>query len=168
MKLLKIFTLILIVIAFSSCKKDDEIEINENDYLIFGHFYGECNGESCVETYKLTNQKLYEDLNDNYTGIEPFNFTELSNDKYYEVKELLDIIPAELLSENETTFGCPDCADQGGLLIIYKKGESKKRWKIDQFKNEVPSYFHDFMDKVNEKINLINNSKCCLFKLHDR
>ena len=70
--------LLCLPIIFTSCKKE-EVEISNNEYLIFGHFYGECIGEECVETFKLTDEKLYEDLNDNYSGTEPFNFVILGD-----------------------------------------------------------------------------------------
>lgn len=145
--------IILTVIILTSCQKD---EIIKNDYLIFGHFYGECAGESCVETYKLTNDKLYEDLNDNYYATS-FNFVELSNDKFNDVNDLSDFLPDLLLDENDSTFGCPDCHDQGGLFVSYNKDDELKSWRIDQSKDDVPNYLHDFIDKINEKIALINN-----------
>lgn len=153
----KCLTLIFMVAIISSCNKDEENGIVGSDYLIFGHFYGECIGEGCVETFKLTGQKLFEDANDNYSGAEPFHFTELGNDKFEKVKDLVDFFPSALLDESEKVFGCPDCADQGGLFIQYAKNGILKSWRIDQSKSQVPDYLHPFMDMVNEKIALINN-----------
>ena len=153
----KLLLLLLCVpLLFNSCDKNNEFEISDNDYLIFGHFYGMCGGEECVETFKLTDEKLYEDLNDNYSGTEPFNFVILEDEKYNDVKDLISAFPSQLFNENDTTFGCPDCWDQGGLFIEYKKDGNLKKWRIDQSKNQVPYYLHDFMDKVNEKIEIIN------------
>ena len=147
--------LLCLPIIFTSCKKE-EVEINNNEYLIFGHFYGMCGGEDCIETFKLTDEKLYEDLNDNYSGTEPFNFVILGDEKYNEAKDLISFFPSQLLNENDITFGCPDCVDQGGLFIGYKKDGELKKWRIDQNKNQVPNYLHNFMDKVNVKIAAIN------------
>lgn len=157
MKSFKIVTFFAILIIISSCKHDDDISVNENDYLIFGHFYGECIGEGCVETYKLTDTKLFEDTNDSYAGTAPFNFIELGALQFEQVKDLIDFLPPELLNASDTAFGCPDCADQGGLFIQYLKNGNTKSWRIDQSKNQVPEYLYEFMDKVNEKISLINN-----------
>lgn len=139
-----------------SCKKDNEILINKDDYLIFGHSYGFCVGEECIETFKLSGEKLFEDLNDNYNQTEKFNFIELGEDKFNEVKDLIDLFPTKLLSENAIRLGCPDCADQGGLLIIYYKNGKLNKWIIDQDKRSIPDYLHDFIDNVNDKIRLIN------------
>jgi hypothetical protein len=149
--------LIGLVVLFSvSCDKDDEIELNEKDYLIFGHFYGECTGEICVETFKLTNNALFEDTNDNYSG-EDFNFVQLGSEIFEQVKDLAEAFPDQLLTEDTDIFGCPDCADGGGLFIQYSENGNVNSWRFDQFKVGVPDYLHPFMDKVNEKINLINH-----------
>jgi len=152
----KIVLIGLIFMSFNSCTSDDGIELNENNFLVFGHFYGECGGENCVETFKLTETSLYEDTNDNYVGIE-FDFIKLGNDKFNAVKDLIDFFPNRLLATNETTFGCPDCADGGGIFVQYSENGTIRNWTIDQTKTNVPSYLHSFMDKVNEKIQLINN-----------
>ena len=151
----KLVFLGLILISVISCSSDDGIELNETNFLVFGHFYGECGGEGCIETFKLTGTSLFEDTNDNYVGID-FNFIELTNDKFEAVKDLVDFFPNELLSSSETTFGCPDCADGGGLFIQYSKNGITRNWTIDQSKSNVPNFLHNFMDKVNEKIQLIN------------
>ncbi|WP_299245390.1 hypothetical protein [uncultured Aquimarina sp.] len=141
-----------------SCHSDDDNEINLSgqNYLIFGHFYGECFGESCLETYKLTNESLFEDTVDDYSG-QNMEFIELENDTYEQVKNLIDFFPNQLLNQNETVFGCPDCADGGGLFIQFAESGNIKSWRIDQVKDNVPSYLHNFIDKVNEKIAVINN-----------
>lgn len=145
--------LLLGLFSLNSCKK--EKEQNASDYLIFGHFYGFCMGETCIETYKLDKANLYEDLNDNYGGA-PFNFVELSADKFEETKDLINYFPNQLLSEADGTFGCPDCVDQGGLLISYFVDGVLRTWRLDNDKSNVPSYLHPFMDKIDEKIELIN------------
>jgi hypothetical protein len=146
--------------VFISCDKDDDdndcTTATEPDYLIFGHFYGECLGETCVETFKLTDTQLFEDTIDDYSG-QNLVFIELGNDKFELANDLFDYFPAELLNESDTVFGCPDCADGGGLFIQYSINENPQSWRIDQEKNNVPSYLHDFMDEVNERIELINN-----------
>nr|WP_294896732.1 hypothetical protein [uncultured Pedobacter sp.] len=152
----KILLLILIFGIFISCKKDNsKIVIDDKNFLIFGHFYGECFGEKCVETYKLTDKKLFEDTIDDYSG-RNLNFIESSNDKFEEVKDLIDFFPNELLESDKSIFGCPDCADGGGLFIQYSENGKLKTWRIDQDKKNVPSYLHSFIDKVNDKIRILN------------
>ena len=48
-----------------ACKPDDDV--TAPDYLVFGLYYGECyGGETCIETYKLQNKSLFEDINNTY------------------------------------------------------------------------------------------------------
>ena len=63
-----------------SCSKSDEGK-GINSYLIFGHSYGECRGDLCIEIFKLTNSQLFEDVNDNFfTGNVKYEL--LSDEKY--------------------------------------------------------------------------------------
>tara|TARA_R110002050_G_scaffold350_4_gene2313 strand:- start:29063 stop:29527 length:465 start_codon:yes stop_codon:yes gene_type:complete len=154
---MKKIILILFIIGITiSCNNDGGITITKQNYLIFGHFYGECGGEACVETFKLTDQKLFEDTVDDYSG-QHMEFVELEDAKFEQVKDLVNFFPNRLLHDTETVFGCPDCADGGGLFIQYSNNGNVKSWRIDQDKNNVPSYLHEFMNKVNVKIELINH-----------
>ena len=148
----------LLTIGFLvSCSSDDnnEINITEQNFLVFGHFYGECFGEGCVETFKLTDKSLFEDIIDDYNG-QNMEFVELENDSFEQVKNIIDFFPNQLLNQNETVFGCPDCADGGGIFIQYSENGNEKSWRIDQVKRNIPEYLHQFVDMVNEKIALIN------------
>ena len=146
-------------ISIFSCSEDEVTKTSEDSYLVFGRFYGECLGEQCVEIFKLEHERLFEDTNDIYPGNDNFytgNFVELGNDKYQLVKDLRDHFPKKLLEEIQVVYGCPDCADQGGLYIEYKSDTIHKYWILDQSKTNVPEYLHAFMDLVNEKIEIIN------------
>lgn len=138
-----------------SCS-NDAIKINEQNFLIFGHFYGMCIGENCVETFKLTDKGLFEDTVDDYSG-QNMKFIQLDNEKFLKAKDLVDFFPSQLLKEKEMIIGCPDCADGGGLFIQYSENGNVRSWRIDQEKQNVPPYLHRFIDKVNEKIKLINS-----------
>lgn len=149
-------TLIFIGLLFTSCSDSDNgVQVNKMDYLIFGHFHGECIGEGCVETFKLTGDRLYEDTLDHYNA-ENFEFVELSSEKFEQVKDIIEYFPTKLLNDKDTTFGCPDCRDQGGIFIQYSENGIVKSWRIDKDKDVIPTYLHKFVDKVNETIRLIN------------
>ncbi len=153
-----IIYLLIIFFISTSCNKTEEVDVNKFDYLIFGHFYGECEGESCIETYMLTDTKLFEDKRDNYfLDNAQLDFVQLDQDKYESVKDLPEYLPTALLVEGEEVFGCPDCGDWGGLFVQYSKDNVVKSWRIDQMKDNVPQSLHQFIDKINEKIALINN-----------
>ncbi len=152
----KILLILIVFSTLSTCQKseDDAIELKNEDYLIFGHMYGMCQGEQCVEIFKLTDKKLFEDINDDYFR-KDINFVELDNNKFEQVKDLMDFFPNELLKEDKKVFGCPDCTDGGALVVEYMHEGKLRKWTIDMFKDNVPEYLHEFIDKVNEKIKLL-------------
>ncbi len=160
MKTIKfLFVLIAFTSLWMSCNKTDDDVLEVDEYLIFGHFYGFCQGETCIEIYKLENGKLYEDSNDDYPGSTDYynaNFTELSNNIFEEVDGLQDVFPSGLLNETEVVLGSPDAGDWGGLYIEYNKDGLKDFWLLDQMKSNVSEEYHDFIDAVNAKIDLIN------------
>ena len=149
------FILLCLTGVIAACEKKS---LDNNDYLIFGYFFGECLGEHCVDIFKLTNENLFEDTKDQYPGVDEnnFNFVKLDDATFQEVTDLIDYFPDELMNEGESTFGCPDCIDQGGIFIKCKQGDNTKAFRIDNANSQIPEYLHPFMDKVKEKIILIN------------
>ena len=151
---------ILILFLFFSCS--DEEMADPAEYLIFGHFYGFCLGDQCIQIYKLESNRLFIDTNQDYPKHNEFydaSFQELENNYYEPVKDLLDYFPTRILSESDTVFGCPDCADGGGLYIEYKTKDIRRYWIIDQDNRQVPVYLHEFIEQVNNKIETINSIK---------
>ena len=147
--------LLCVLLTASACSnEDDGLILSEKNFLIFGHFYGECVGEGCVETFKLTNTTLYEDTLDDYGG-RIRNFVALDNATFLLVKDLTDQFPSQLLSTSDEFIGCPDCADGGGIFIQYVRDDQVRTWRIDQDKSAIPTFLHNFVDQVNEKIALI-------------
>ena len=144
MKKYTVLTLFAAILLFNSCEKDPPASSSVTKF-VFGFFNGHCQGEKCIELYKLENGHLYEDLDDKYpvgNQYEIGNYTLLSTSLYREVSYLRNIVPAELLQMNDTILGCPDCADQGGLYIEYHTDTEDKRWILDQNKFHVPAELH--------------------------
>lgn len=152
-----ILILCLLTVIMSSCQKDN-IKLSKTDYLIFGHFYGFCQGEKCIEIFRLEQNQLLEDTTDNYPNTTSFydgKYIKLSQQKYNDAKDLIDYFPSDLLNEPDTVIGQPDAGDWGGLYIEYNFDGVRKFWLLDQMKSNVPFKYHPFIDKVNEKIKLI-------------
>ena len=147
---MKTFFFALIVLLVAGCSKDYG-NSEKQDYFVFGNFYGMCQGEQCVEIFKITNDQLFEDEKDEYPSRTEFykgKFNPLSEAEYENVKDLESFLPQEIFNETENNFGCADCADQGGMYIEYKKGDVHKFWIIDNAKSAIPAYMHAFVDKV--------------------
>lgn len=154
MTLRKISLFCTLAFLFSSCCKDLGGHPT-TDYLIFGHFYGECGGEGCIEIYKLEKEKLFEDTNDIYPNADTYyhaNYVQLSEEKFKMSKDLVDSFPTDLLKEGSSVIGDPDAGDWGGLYIEYNFNGFRKFWLLDQNKNNVPEKYHRFIDLVNDKI----------------
>lgn len=121
----------------------------------FGHFYSECEGEYCVEIFKLENGKLFEDTTDVYpsrTTSYIGEYVQLSEQKYFDTKDLFNDFPQELLDEKSIVIGKPDISDLGGIYIEYNCNGKSQFWLIDQVDQNVPTKYHVFIDKINEKI----------------
>ena len=147
----------LLVIA---CSKQNEQPLTEEmEYIIFGHFYGFCMGEECIEIFKLTGQALYEDTSDTYPRWDRHyegNFVKLDQKQFELVKSLGQHIPEELLDSQDTVFGSPDAADGGGIYFAIKTSEQSRFWIIDQMDKNIPEYLKPLKSRINESIGLIN------------
>ena len=152
-RLLSIFLFSLLLI---SCRKDD-IKPSAKDYLIFGHYFSECSGgEACIEIFKLEQTQLLEDSKDMYPSSDRIyegNFIKLDEQKFNVAKDLINNFPRDLWKEPNKVIGGPDYRDQGGLYIEFKHNGKIRFWLIDYNKDNVPSKYHEFIDKVKATIN---------------
>ena len=98
----------LTLFILTSCEKDANLELSTSDYLIFGHFYGKCVGEQCIEIFKLENEKLFEDTKGQYPNSGEFYegiWVQLSQQKFIDTKDLTKYFPTDLLNETEKVIG---------------------------------------------------------------
>ena len=116
-----IIAFVLLVVA-SSCQKDGLGLDGEKDYIIFGSSYGFCEGE-CATSYLLKHDGLYKSTSYLRTGRLNTFSEKLNAEKFNQVRGFEQKIPAEFLDEKkpETTFGCPDCTDQGRVVFGLRK-----------------------------------------------
>jgi len=153
MKRFAIFCLAVSLTAFVSCSRDtDQSTV---PYLIFGHSYGECLGGHCLDVFKLTDSALYEDKDDKFVSGD-YRWYELSASKFSLARDLLKQTPEEIKYGVDQTFGCPDCHDQGALIVHYFDGVHLHEFLLDNDKSAIPVYLHSFTDQVNNTIRLIN------------
>lgn len=148
--------LLLIVFVLFSCKKDEDPPGNF-DYLMFGHFYGLCAGEECIEIYRITDDKLFEANQDIYPGDDFFSGTlvGLPDSLFEQINSMNLTVPQELLDISESVIGIPDAYDQGGYYIEIFSDNTFRQWRIDTNYEAVPSGIHDFLDDIQEAIEII-------------
>jgi hypothetical protein len=154
----KFIPLLFILLSCVDHDLNNPKEETSSSYIIFGHFYGFCEGEMCVEIFKLTADNLYEDTNDVYPQLNayPANFQLLDHLSFEKVKSLKGKIPAELLDADSQIFGMPDAGDWGGLYFETIVDGEKKFWLIDKMTSNLPEYLVPFVADIETAITTIN------------
>ena len=142
----------LALLLLTACSKD---ELGP-DEVLFGHFYGMCIGEACIEIFKISDDALLEDTTDQYPGnAEPYDgtFQMLPADRFEQVRDLRDQIPTELFEESERVIGAPDATDGGGYYLQARSSDGELHfWLMDTDKRRLPEYLHDFVDVLADYI----------------
>lgn len=150
--------LFVVTLFLGACNNDNENH-DDDEYLIFGHYFGECQGEECLEYFRVTETTLIEYEDNCSPGILssciPDN-EELSAAKFEYAKDLIDDFPEELYDEM-TTIGCPDCGDQGGLYLEIRKDDNIRYWNLDYSNSALPTYLQAYTDEVKAAISAIND-----------
>jgi hypothetical protein len=143
--IIKIAPLIALLLFFTSCTKD---KLENLDYFSFGNAYGFCQG-NCANFFLIKGDKIYPDDMDYYYG-SSLKFMEeaLPGEKYNLAKKLIDNFPAYLIDNPNRTFGCPDCADQGGIHIEIKEKGQIKRWHLDTTVSNLPAAIQDYVKEI--------------------
>lgn len=139
-----------------SKKNNDDDGIQDGASLIFGFYAGECSGD-CSDVYFLDESSLAVDEDNRFPTNDFFvgNFRGLPQSDFNNSIELLALLPPELLNETDPVLGCPDCADQGGYYLEYQTESFQAAWRIDSNLDEVPSYLHDYIELLLEKMNIL-------------
>ncbi len=164
MRISQLFGLLIAVTLMSTtaCKKDscNCLPSSDTDYLVFGHFYGECIGEQCIEIFKLTDEALFEDTQDKYPSSQSAyegTFEALPEATFNEVSDLINQVPEALLNEPNGVIGMPDAGDWGGYYIEVQRDGVVQFWLIDTMEDNIPAFLHDFNEQVRTAITAIND-----------
>ena len=130
MKSLSFFILILLL---SSCSKTTVT--NSGDPFIFGYYYGQCQG-NCTHMFQIIDNAVYPDEVD--YGFVDLRFSDepLSTEDYLLVQDLAQDIPQELLDSSTDVYGCPDCADGGGIYLEITVDSEVRKWQFDTVDTE--------------------------------
>ncbi len=142
------------MIITTSCEKSN---LSPELTLIFGEAYGFCAGD-CAHFYQINDQHLLKDNIEQYESTPPgFDSTPLSTADYELAKPLLVDFPAFLLGNTNQTFGCPDCADQGGIHIYYSNNTASFFWHIDTNVDNQPPEIRDYIKQLRDVIAALKN-----------
>jgi len=136
-----------LLLSALSCKKTDCTHPETADQIIFGVSYAECAGD-CSRNFLLTSTQVFAD-NCDYCQIDAIDFQTdpLDNNKFQIAKPLLEV-PDELLTMDDTIFGCPGCTDEGGFYLEITKNGEKHVFQWSSFLTDVPANLLPYFDKV--------------------
>lgn len=140
----KIAYITVLMIFASSCTKDN---LDNLEYFSFGKAYGFCQG-NCTNFFIVKDANVYPDDMDRYVEPMIFGSEALPAEKYNLAKSLINKFPSYLADNPDTTFGCPDCADQGGIHIEIKADGQIKRWHFDTNISNLPSRIQDYVEEI--------------------
>ena len=144
----------ILLLALCSCENEQS---SPQASIIFGEAYGFCTGD-CAHFFQINGDKIFQDDLNRYFGEYPtFSSTHLPSSKFELAKSLLDNFPNYLLDHPNQTYGCPDCADQGGVHIFYKAGSMEYFWHIDTFIDNQPIEIRQYINQVREVTNQLKN-----------
>lgn len=143
---IKLFPIIIISLWLSSCSKD---YLDKIDYFVFGDAYGFCLGD-CANFFMMKDGRIHSDNNLAYNNGTPIEFHEepLPAEKYVLAKKLIDDFPKYLVNNPDKTFGCPDCADQGGIHIEIMENGQITKWHFDTNIASLPSQVQDYVQEI--------------------
>jgi len=134
-KLRTIMRLLLPIFAFSlllftACTSDENEGEADHPTIIFGVYHGFCQGD-CAHLFKYENGEVFrDDINSFYQ--EEIGFSNESESALESrAKKVLDAFPESLKENTQETYGCPDCADQGGYFISLDIDGSSREWRLD-------------------------------------
>ncbi len=149
-----LFSALACVLVFS-CKKDP-VTPNSIDYFIFGVGYCECVG-MCGEFYKYTTDALVKGdggacVPEGHT----YNGSALSDDDFAVAEALLISLPDDLYYAETTTFGCPDCHDQGAYYVEIKKEGVVKSWVLDPDADAIPAFLVPFRQRLKDALDTLD------------
>lgn len=137
---MRYFLFLFLLIGLTGCTGDDETI--HGDYLVFGKYHGECFGDQCIQIFKIENDSLFADTLRLYPSAQtPYSglYQPLAQNQFDSTKNLLDVIPQQILSLKNTIIGQLDAADQGGFYIEIKTNEGIRYWLIDTDRSGISS-----------------------------
>ena len=134
---------ILILLLLTNCKKSSLL----GDHFIFGSSYSECEG-NCVNYFMLKKGELYPDDMTNLSDKLKFKNTRLPQEKIDLSKQIESNLPELLKNSSSSTFGCPDCRDQGAIYIEIKNKSKTNKFSIDADTSQIPVEIRKYISDI--------------------
>lgn len=156
--------LFAVIILFAECKKGSTaveepvlfcgvniLPLDTSGYFSFGKYYSMCGGPNCATFYHLSNGAVYPDSMVHFVQPLVFSAAPLTGVNTWGIAStVLYSFPQEMRSHPDTTFGCPDCHDQGGYYIVYKANGAApvQYWSIDPDTAYLSNAMREYLGRV--------------------
>ena len=146
-------TLFFLFVALISwqCTEDNQASQSDHPPLIFGSNHGFCLG-NCAHLFKYENGEVFRDEMDKLEV--NFVFSDTPDPELLEsAQRILEDFPEELKVNSQETYGCPDCADQGTLILQLTEGDGTRRWYLDtRIQEDWSQDLKDFVDLLKKEL----------------
>jgi len=178
MKNFKLYLLaVFVILLFNSCENEEDILVdtptdteilarnsnplaNRGPTITFGRYYGKCQGNQCVEIFRLIENTLLEDTVDNYPVLGSMyqgKFTSFKGSDRVETVRILPEFPIELLNSKRTVFGTPDAGDWGGIYLEYQDAGVHRYWLVDLETSNINKSLRPYVELIDKTVNEIND-----------
>lgn len=155
--------MIAIFVVIACSRKQVISNNNEPDSIIssfeFGSKYGFCIGNQCITTYTLTTNGLVRTTS-NAIGGDKKILTITDSGKINIASTLLTTLPVSIKQlKKDTVYGCPDCYDQGGIMVKLVKQEKPSDTLKVLFDNSIesnPKEFQAYLKQMKEALADLN------------
>ncbi|MBW4891442.1 hypothetical protein KXQ82_17070 [Mucilaginibacter sp. HMF5004] len=143
------FALLFLV---GSCSKSD---IDTANYFAFGSHYSFCAG-NCSKVFAITGNKLVPVTFTDFNKPLALQTKALADSSYHKAVPLKETFPQYFRDHPNQTFGCPDCADQGGYYIEIMENGKKIYWRVDTSVGQLPVEIREYVTRLATVINSIH------------
>lgn len=117
--------------------------------VTFGFYAGECI-DSCQVVYTVSEYKIKKSIwsypSEIYDSENLIDQKKLEENEDGSFNKYKPWIPLLMLIIPSSTIGCPDCMDQGGIILDFEVMGISKRFNIDPLQS--PFYFWNMNDKL--------------------
>ena len=128
------------------------------DSFSFGLASGFCFAPDCAKFFLIKNEKLYADNTTLYTGIGSVAFRNSPEpDASYQIaNQLLKDFPSYVTNSPNKSFGCPNCADQGQVVLTMEIGGKTTSWNVDTNVDALPQEIRSYLTEVDALLSQLN------------
>lgn len=151
---MKKFLLIAAIIGIlTACSKRATVGGNAT-VIQFGTSYGFCIGNSCITNYRLSTDGKLIKTTSSPTGANSVTTIVTDATQLSQADRVFRQAPEGLMAiTKDTSFGCPDCADQGATVVRVRNTKAKDDTvtiRFDNFLDGNPTEFRTFVELIKE------------------